>query len=528
MTLGIAVIGSGMAGRAHAAAYRIAPTRWPRLGSLTDPSPSSASRSLSTLVRLSETAGLIHTYVKTLSERARADPQLRLQHDLAVLDLLTPAMQATISTARPASAIGSWATGGQRAPEVGGASPSSQPMMDSWCGHVEILLGEQAHRQCLDIGMNHVLASSLSRSGAVPRLRRASLEPCAQDVERRSGNCFSRHISNRAWPNDVLAWQPEIVHFHSVHIPQNVALAAHLGRAGIPYCVTVHGGLFRAALRRGRLKKTVFNLLFERRYLNEARFIHAVSPHETEVIRRHGVDRPIVVVPNGLPPDANVRASRPDALYAESPWLRDRQVFMFIGRLDPWQKGLDLLIEAFAHAGLREAALVLVGPDCRGSRRTLATLADRLGILSQLVFTGPAFGQDRANLFAAADVFVHPSRWEGLSLSVLAAAAAGKPCLITREADPLGELERAQAAVIVEANVSSIAAGLRRAATLSGDELHTMGTRAKRVAETHFTWPAIAERLVAAYRSTLDPGGRSHRSPDEILMSVMCAGQGEL
>ena len=65
------------------------------------------------------------------------------------------------------------------------------------------------------------------------------------------------------------------------------------------------------------------------------------------------------------------------------PWLRDRQVFMFIGRLDPWQKGLDLLVEAFAHAGLRDAALVLVGPDYRGSRRALATLAERLGISSQ-------------------------------------------------------------------------------------------------------------------------------------------------
>ena len=47
---------------------------------------------------------------------------------------------------------------------------------------------------------------------------------------------------------------------------------------------------------------------------------------------------------------------------AEHPWLRGRQVFMFIGRLDPWQKGLDLLIEAFARAALRDAAaLVLVG-----------------------------------------------------------------------------------------------------------------------------------------------------------------------
>ena len=302
---------------------------------------------------------------------------------------------------------------------------------------------------------------------------------------------------------DLLAWQPDIVHFHSVHIPENIALAAHLGAAGIAYCVTVHGALFRAALRRGRLKKTLFDFFFERRYLNDARFIHALSPAEAEVIRRRAINQPVVIVPNGLPPDSHVLALRPDALYAENPQLRDQRVFMFVGRLDTWHKGLDVLVDAFAAAALVEASLVFVGPDWRGSRRTLAKRAERLGISSHVVFIEPAFGQGRADLFAAADVFVHPSRWEGLSLSVLAAAAAGKACMVTREADPLGELERAQAAIVVDATVSSVADGFRRAAALTRQELDTIGARARRVAETHFSWSSIAARLVEVYRRGL-------------------------
>ena len=116
---------------------------------------------------------------------------------------------------------------------------------------------------------------------------------------------LSRHFE-RTLTEDVLASRPDIVHFHSIHIPENVVLAACLRRAGVPYCVTVHGGLFPAALRRRWLKKALFNAYFERRYLNEAQFIHALSPHETEVVRRHGVRRPIVMVPNGLPPDAGM------------------------------------------------------------------------------------------------------------------------------------------------------------------------------------------------------------------------------
>jgi len=312
---------------------------------------------------------------------------------------------------------------------------------------------------------------------------------------------LTRHFEP-ARAEQVLAWRPHIVHFHSVHIPQNVALAAYLRHVGIPYCVTVHGGLFATALRRRRVKKTIFNLVFERRYLNDAVFVQAVSPHEVGSIRRYGIGTRTVVIPNGLPPRVEDPPTRPTALFEAYPSLQGRRMFMFVGRLDPWQKGLDLLIQAFAGANLREAALVLVGPDWFGSQEVLSSLAARLGISSQLIFTGQAFGDDRANLFAAADVFVHPSRWEGLSLSVLAAAASGKPCLITRDADPFGELERAQAAILVGADVGSIAAGLSRAAVLSAEELRAMGSRARPVA-VKFEWPTIASTLVDAYRSVL-------------------------
>jgi glycosyltransferase involved in cell wall biosynthesis len=304
------------------------------------------------------------------------------------------------------------------------------------------------------------------------------------------------------WPGvqDLLAWKPHIVHFHSVHIPQNVGLAGSLCGERMPYCVTVHGALFPEALRRNRLKKAFFTLAFERRFLNEARFVHALTPHESNAIRRCGVVSPIVEAPNGPPPDLYAKTGQPDALFVRHPELRDRTVFMFVGRLDTWQKGLDLLVDAFADPELRDASLVLVGPDWRGSRRDLARRAERRGILSRLVFVDAVYGDARANLLAGADIFVHPSRWEGLSMSVLAASAAGKPSLLTAIADPLGRLDRARAAVIVEASVSSIAAGLKRAAALTGSERQAMGKRARHVAETHITWPEVARKFVQAYQ----------------------------
>jgi len=211
----------------------------------------------------------------------------------------------------------------------------------------------------------------------------------------------------------------------------------------------------------------------------------------------------VVVVPNGLPPDVDMRPTNSEALYHEHPELRHSKIFMFIGRLDTWQKGLDLLIEGFAAAALRDVALVLVGPDCRGSRHSLQALIDRRGLSLRVVLLEPAFGQDRVNLLAAAHMFVHPSRWEGVSLAVLGAAAAGTPCLLTRQADPLGELQRSRAAIVVEPTASSVAEGMRRAAALSASELQTMRARARCVVSAHPTWAMVAERLARAYRLAL-------------------------
>jgi glycosyltransferase involved in cell wall biosynthesis len=302
--------------------------------------------------------------------------------------------------------------------------------------------------------------------------------------------------------SDVIAWKPDLLHFHSVHVIRHIVAAARARHASIPYCVTTHGGLYPAALERGRLKKIVFNLLLERRFLRHASFIHALTPREILAIRGYGFEGPIVSVPNAVSLGDETPVDM-GAVYASYPWLRDRRIFMFIGRLDPWHKAVDVLIEAFASAAPQNALLVLVGPGHRGSRPALERLVKEHGIGTRVVFTGALFGEDRRRLFAAADVFVHPSRWEGLSLSVLSAAASGKPCLITREADPLGALERANAAILVEPTVPDLAAGILKAASLTPGDLQAMGARARAVAATLPTWHEVAERLLEAYESVL-------------------------
>ena len=304
---------------------------------------------------------------------------------------------------------------------------------------------------------------------------------------------------------DLLAWQPHVVHFHGVHMLQHLVLASRLRRMAIPYCVSIHGMLAAAARRRHRLSKSLA-AFWERAFLRRAAFLHALNDQEAHDVTTYEEAVRVVIAPNGIDTAAlGVTSPEPPPHAADG-----TLTFLFMGRLDPEQKGLDLLLEAWNDAGLGEAArLMLVGPSWRDSQPRLAALAKRLGVDAQVVFTGPASGRAKIDLLRRSSVFVLTSRWEGLAFSVLEAAALGKPCLLTAVADPLGRFGASGAGVVVEPTRSAIATGLQRFAHMSAEQREAMGQRARNLVEGEFTWAPTARTLVAAYRQSMAGSGHS-------------------
>jgi glycosyltransferase involved in cell wall biosynthesis len=322
-----------------------------------------------------------------------------------------------------------------------------------------------------------------------------------------------RLATGRGVPSSLLdelqRWRPSIVHLHSLHVPENIALAAKLRAARIPYAVTVHGALAPAARRRGRLRKMLLHTLCERAYLDGAAMIHALTEDEQQAIRRCGVHGPVIVAPNGVDTQPARFPSGTGALEQVFPQVKGRRVFLFIGRLDPEHKGLDLLIDGFARAGLRDAVLILAGPDWRGSRMALEQEVARRGLRNDVLFAGPVFGEAKRVLLAACDVFVHTSRWEGVSMAVLEAAVAAKPCLVTAAADPAGVLARHGAALVAEADAGSIATALRQFQDMDPSALGELGARAQGIVEATFSWPTVAAQVVDGYRAAAGAGAPS-------------------
>jgi glycosyltransferase involved in cell wall biosynthesis len=144
------------------------------------------------------------------------------------------------------------------------------------------------------------------------------------------------------------------------------------------------------------------------------------------------------VLPN--PVDAAALRAQVGALAA-----RDGNEIRFVaaGRLTR-QKGFDRLIEMFADLP-NECRLTILGEG--PERRALQAACDRLRLSGRVDM--PGYEGKPWPHYAAADVFLMPSRWEGMPNAALEALACGTPVIATPESGAIAEIAKAAPAAAV-------------------------------------------------------------------------------
>lgn len=99
-----------------------------------------------------------------------------------------------------------------------------------------------------------------------------------------------------------------------------------------------------------------------------------------------------------------------------------------VGRFAP-QKNHDFIIDIFAEILKKQtkSKLILVGDG--ELKNSIKDKAERLGISENIIFAGTR--SDVPEILQAMDVFLFPSKFEGLGIAVIEAQAAGLPCIIS-------------------------------------------------------------------------------------------------
>jgi glycosyltransferase involved in cell wall biosynthesis len=226
------------------------------------------------------------------------------------------------------------------------------------------------------------------------------------------------------------------------------------GRWGV---VLAHLARVPAVVGTAQLYMRPDNILRTRLHLSGFERIIAVS-REVEaryVDELHVPERKLVVVPNAIAIPSTVPAPDP-ALRARLLNGRPDYLVLTPARLDEQKGHADLLAAA---AEVPDATFVLAGDG--PLREELEESARRLGVDDRCLFLG--LRDDVPALLAAADLFVLPSHFEGLPVSVLEAMAAARPVLATAVGGTDEAVVDGESGLLVPArDPAALAAAIRR------------------------------------------------------------------
>ena len=295
----------------------------------------------------------------------------------------------------------------------------------------------------------------------------------------------------------------DVMHIHGLWMYSSIATMRLSKRTGKPYLVSPRGMLDPWAVNNSAWKKRLAAWLYENAHLRGAACLHALCDAEARAMRAYGLINPICVIPNG------VEIPALDSDLGEPPWAnglpRNAKVMFYLGRLHP-KKGLSELLHAWAvsKAGVSgdQWYLVIAGWDQGGHEAELKRLGRELGIIDHVRFVGPQFDSNKAVSLARADAFILPSFSEGLPMAILEAWSYSLPVLMTPQCN-LPEGFQAGAAIDINPDTESIAAGMLELFNMSDLDRQAMGDKGYQLVKEKFSWQRAALDMCSVYQWVL-------------------------
>jgi glycosyltransferase involved in cell wall biosynthesis len=245
----------------------------------------------------------------------------------------------------------------------------------------------------------------------------------------------------------LLAFQPRLSLVHSHALGRVGAIGRTIARRrGVPFIVTVHGGVYdlppelRRSLSAPNLGgwewgKPFGMMLRSRQLLSDADAIVTCNRREADLIRERHPQQYVYIQRHGVPA-ARFQADHRAAAVAAFPAIAGRPFLLSIGRIDP-VKNPGWLVEQMPALLQRHPGTVLVlAGSCTDEvyGTALGNQIRRMGLEQQVLLIGKLPPQDPRliGLLQQARAMVLPSLSETFGIVILEAWAAGAPVIASR------------------------------------------------------------------------------------------------
>jgi glycosyltransferase involved in cell wall biosynthesis len=296
--------------------------------------------------------------------------------------------------------------------------------------------------------------------------------------------------------------RPDIVHTHTAKAGMLGRLAAVLAGGARPVIVhTYHGHVLEGYF--DPLRTAIYRAM-ERRLARVSDALIGVSTATVDDLVRLGIAprSKFRVLPVGLDLEPFLRLHERDGTgFRREAGTRDGEVLLtFVGRLVPIKR-VDVLLGALARARAYGAPVRLAVVGGGPLRSELERLARELGVAEVARFMG--YRSDMASVAAASDLAVLSSANEGTPVSLIEAAAAGRPAVASAVGGVLDVVTQDTGILVPDDDVEALGRAVAHLA--ANRELRTtMGTKARNHVAERFSAARLVRDVDRLYRELLD------------------------
>ena len=211
---------------------------------------------------------------------------------------------------------------------------------------------------------------------------------------------------------------------------------------------------------------------------------------------------PVNIIPNGV----NIERFHP----VERAWSPVRM--LFVGRI-VYQKGLDILFQALGGLLDLDWQLTLVGDG--NQRPRLEEQARSLGMFERIHFTGWLNGDAVVQQYQRSNLYVAPSRHEGMPNVVLEAMSAGLPVIATAIAgNEELVLPGVNGLLVPPEDPQALQKSLRELLS-NPEQLQKMGATSRQRVMAAYTWEATTDQYLSLLENILE-GGQQGTEIDQV------------
>lgn len=287
---------------------------------------------------------------------------------------------------------------------------------------------------------------------------------------------------------EILRERPDVVFQHGVWPPFCWQITSVCKKLGIPYVIHPHGMLDPFILKQSPFLKKMAMLSYQRWNLVHASAFRALNQNEASHIRSIIPNSEVFIAPNGISIAPGDRVDRENKSAGNS--------ILFLGRIDK-KKGVVELLQAWkslSSLGVlpNDASLTIAGWG--SDMDYLSAVRSEVESAPRVVFHGPAYGNEKTQLYAHADAFILPSKGEGLPTTVLEAWAMGCVVMCSEECN-FSKEQMDRAALNCGNQVQSISVALGKYFGLSSICRSNL-IRAGRMEVDDYDWDNVAKSIL--------------------------------